>query len=85
MDLPVACTAKSDEIFFDIPSQLAARLHVMDLEIVATSASLAAPAITLNNSLTKPPIRIPVQAKPGSFWDWWIHEAFGIRSKNSWR
>ena len=85
MDLPMACTAKGDEIFFHIPSQLAARLHMMNLEIFGTSASLASPAITLDHSLTKPPIGIPVQAKPGLSWDWWIHDAFGIRSKNSWR
>ena len=85
MDLPVARTAKGDEILFHIASQLAARLHMMNLQIFGTSASLASPTIALNNSLTKPPIGIPVQAKSGSFWDWWIHEAFGIPSKNSWR
>jgi len=31
MDLLMAGTAKGDEIFFHIPSQQAARLHVMDL------------------------------------------------------
>jgi hypothetical protein len=31
MDLLMPCTAKGDEIFFRIASQLAARLNVMDL------------------------------------------------------
>ncbi len=81
----MASTAKGDEILLHIPSQLTARLHMMNLQIFGTSASLASPTIALNNTLTKFPIGIPVQAKPGSSWDWWIHEAFGIRSKNSWR
>lgn len=85
MDLPVACTAKGDEILFYISSQQAARLHMIDLQIFGTSALLASPTIALNNPLTKPPIGIPVQTKPWLSWDWWIHEAFGIRSKNSCR
>ena len=35
MDFSMACTAKSDEIFFHIASQLASRLHVMDLQILS--------------------------------------------------
>jgi hypothetical protein len=84
-DSLVACTAKGDEILFHIPSQEASRLHVMYLQIFGTSALLASPTIALNNPLTKPPIGIPVQAKPGLSWDSWIHDAFGIRSRNSWR
>jgi hypothetical protein len=60
----MAATTKSDEIFFHIRSQLASWLHVMDLQILRTSASLASPAITLEHLLTKPPIRIRIQAKP---------------------
>jgi hypothetical protein len=62
MDLPMAGTAKGDEIFFHIASQLAARLHMMNLHIFGTSALLASPTIALNNPLTKRPIGIPVQA-----------------------
>ncbi len=57
----------------------------MYLEIFATPASLASPTVALNHPLTKPPVGIPIQAKPELSWYWWIHEAFGIRSKNSWR
>jgi hypothetical protein len=81
----MAGTAKGDEISFHIASQLAARLHMMNLQIFGTSALLASPTIALNNPLTKHPIRILVQAKPGLSWDWRIHDAFGIRSKNSCR
>ena len=65
----MARTAKGDEIFFHIPSQMAARLHMMNLKIFGTSASLASPAIALEHLLTKPPIGIPVQAKSGLSWD----------------
>ena len=77
--------AKRNEIFFHIASQLAARLNVMYLQIFGTSASLASPAIALEHLLAKDSIGVAVQAKPWLSWDWWIHEAFGIRSKNSWR
>ena len=79
----MAPTAKGDEIFFHIPSQEASWLHVMDLEISRTSASLASPAIALEHLLAQRVIGIPVQAKPGSPWDRRIHDTFGIRSKIS--
>ena len=60
MDLPMARTAKGDEVFFHITSQMAARLHVMDLEIFGIAASLASPAIALEYLLAKPLIRVPV-------------------------
>ena len=60
MDLPMACTAKGDEVFFHVTSQMAAQLHVMDLEIFGTSASLASPAIALEYLFAKPLIRVPV-------------------------
>ncbi len=44
MDLPMARTAKGDEIFFHIASQKAARLPMMDLQILRPSAALAPPA-----------------------------------------
>lgn len=65
MDFSMKHTAKGYEIFFHIAPQKASLLHAMDLEIFGTPASLASPAITLEHLLTKPPIGIPVQAKPG--------------------
>jgi hypothetical protein len=85
MDFSMTYTAHGDEIFFRIASQMAARLPVMDLEIFGNSTSLAAPAIAFEHSLAQLSIEVPVQAKPGLSWDGWIHDAFGIRSKNSWR
>jgi hypothetical protein len=85
MDFSMAPTAQGEEIFFHIPSQQASQLNVMDLEVFGSSASLASPTIALENPLTKSPVGIPVQAKPGFSWDGWIHDTFGIRSKNSWR
>jgi hypothetical protein len=64
MDLPMAGTAKSDEVFFHITSQMASRLPMMDLEIFRTSASLAPPAIACEHLLAKPLVRILVQSNP---------------------
>jgi hypothetical protein len=64
MDLPVACTAKCDEILFHIASQTTSLVDVMDLEIFRTSASLASPAIAVEHLLAKPVIGIQIQAKP---------------------
>jgi len=69
MDALMACTANCDEIFFHVASLLAPRLNVMNLEIFGTTASLASPAITLENSLPKPPIGMSIQAKSGLFRD----------------
>ena len=60
MDFSMTHTAKGDEIFFHIPSQVTSRLHVMDLQILETSASLASPAIALEYLLAKSLIGIPV-------------------------
>jgi hypothetical protein len=64
VNFSMACAAERDEILFHIASQQAARLHVMDLQILGTSASLASPAITVEYSPTKPLIGIQIQAKP---------------------
>jgi hypothetical protein len=62
--LPMAGTAKSDEVFFHITSQMASRLPMMDLEISRTSASLASPAVACEHLLAKLLVRIPVQSNP---------------------
>jgi hypothetical protein len=56
----MAYAAKGDEIFFHIATQKTSRVNVMDLEIFGTTASLASPAIALENLLAEPPIGIPV-------------------------
>jgi len=61
----MAGTTKSDEIFFDIRSHKAARLHMMNLEIFVTSAPLAAPLIALEHLLPEAPVSVVFQAKPG--------------------
>jgi hypothetical protein len=63
MDLPMAHTAKGDEIFFHIPSQKAARLNMMNLQIFGTSASLAPPPISSEDLKPETPISTFVQAK----------------------
>jgi hypothetical protein len=64
MDFSVTYVAQGDEIFFHIASQLAARLHMMNLQILGTSTSLASPAIAVEHLLAKPMIGIQIQAKP---------------------
>jgi hypothetical protein len=66
MNLPMAGTAKGDEILFQIPSQKASRLPVMDLKISRNAASLASPPIACEHLLAKPLVRIPVQSNPRS-------------------
>ena len=59
MDFSMASTAKRNEIFFHITSQMASRLQMMDLKIFGTSASLASPTIAPEHLLAKSPVGIP--------------------------
>ena len=85
MDVPMAYAAKRDEIFCHIPSQLAAGLHMMNLQIFGASASLASPTIALEHLLAEHSISVPIQAKSGLSGHGQSHDAFGTRDKNSWR
>ena len=69
MDFSVAKATKGDEISFQVTSQLASWLHVMDLQILGAAASLTSPAVALEHLLAKRMIGIRGQAKPGSPWD----------------
>jgi len=60
MNLPMASMAKSDEVFFHITSQKAARQNMMNLKILRYSASLASPAIAFEHLSAKPLIRVPI-------------------------
>jgi len=62
MDLPMAGTAKGDEVFFHIASQKAARLNMMELEILGAPAPLASPAITFEHLLAKLLVRTQFQS-----------------------
>ena len=64
MDPAMAGTAKGDEIFFHIPSQRAARLHMMNLQICGRSALLPSPTIAFEHLPPEAPISVVVQAKP---------------------
>jgi hypothetical protein len=85
MGFPMARTAKGNENLSHIPSQLAARSHMMNPKFLGTSASLASPTIALEHLLAEPPIGIPAQPESPSSWDAKIHDAFGMRSRNSCR
>jgi hypothetical protein len=62
---------------------LAARLNVMNLKFLRTTALLASPTIAPEHLLAEAPIGIPVQAKSGLSGQGPSHDAFGIRSRNS--
>jgi hypothetical protein len=62
VDLPMAGTAKSDQVFFHIATQMALQVQMRDLEISGTSASLAAPVIACEHLLAKPPVGIRIQS-----------------------
>ena len=47
MNFSMAYAAKGDEIFFHIPSELAALLYMMNLQFCRTPAILASPAIPI--------------------------------------
>ena len=63
MDFAVAISAKRDEIFACVVTQLAPGANVVDLKTIRTTTVLASPAITLEDIGTKFAIRIRVQSK----------------------
>ena len=71
----MAQTAKGDEIFVHIVSEIASRLRRMYLKILRTPASLTSPAIAPEHLLTTRPVRITGQATP-----WTV-----LRLMSSWR
>ena len=83
MELPMAYTAQGDDIFIRIASQKATRLNVMDLQILGTSASLAAPAIALEYPAPEFPIGYWAELEPRSLGARSIHEALLSCSRNS--
>ena len=80
----MACVTKGNEVFFQIGSSLTLQLHMMNLEILGPAASLTSPAVALEHPRTKSLIGNWVQAQSKLSWNRWAHDAFGIRSKNSW-
>jgi hypothetical protein len=56
----MARTAKGNEIFSHILSQLAARPDMMNLKFLGNSASLTPPSIALEHLLAEHPIDIPI-------------------------
>lgn len=79
----MAWTAKGDEIFFHIASETASPLYMMDVQVFRTAAVLASPAIARKHLPAKRSIGILVESKPRLSRARRIHDAFGIRSKNS--
>ena len=61
MNLLVAGCAKGDQVLFSVVSQLASEADVVNLETDGATASLAAPPVSGEDPLAKPPIGLKVQ------------------------
>jgi len=66
VDVTVAISTKSDQIFGCVVTQPAPRANVVDLKMIGATAVLASPAVTLQHFDAKFAIRIWVQPKPRS-------------------
>ncbi len=82
MQLLVTLGTESDQVLFDIVSQAAPGVDVVDLEIRRSAAGLAAPAIALQHLLAQSTVGLGVEAEPGTVRDQTSHEAFLNCSKN---
>jgi hypothetical protein len=66
----VASNAKRNQVVHHIATQLAPRVHVMDLQIFHGSALLAAPTISFQHSPSKEDVIFLIQCEPWSFAAW---------------
>ena len=82
MDLVVAGGAEGDEVLLGVVAQSAPREDVVNLEVGAAAAVLAAPAVPLQHLLAQLTIGFWVEAKPGPPRVQVSHEAFLNCSKN---
>jgi len=60
----VTAAAQDDEVSFAIGSRLAPADHVVDLELIAPAATLAFPAIPLENFQLELAVSFEVEPKP---------------------
>ena len=63
---PMAQTTKCDQVSFSVVPKQAPRPDVVNLEILQHPASLAAPAVAIQDSLAECGIRFRVEKQPGS-------------------
>ena len=82
MQLLVTPGTESDQVLFGIVSQPAAQVDVVDLEVGAPAAVLAAPAIALQHLLAQLTIGLRVEPEPGAAREQASHDAFLSCSKN---
>ena len=75
MDLRVTCGTERDEVLFGIVSGLASVSFVMDLKVQPRAASLASPAIPLQDLSTELLVRFGIQPQTRAFRSDRAHEA----------
>jgi len=79
----VAVYAKRDEIVFPVSARVAAKLLMMDLQILHGAAGLTMPAVTLEDLLPQYPAGLLIEAKRPDFGERsrsfvsFTHDAFG--------
>ena len=67
MDLIVAPSAQSDEVFVRVIAEQTARSNVVNLEFPLTPALLAAPPVSLQHSFVQYLVRPLIEPQPGTF------------------
>ena|SRR6266404_9640535 len=75
MQLRMTCGTEGNQVQLGIVSGLASVLFMMDLKIHPCAASLASPAIPLQDLSTELLVRFRIQPQTRMFWSDWAHEA----------
>ena len=83
VDPGVAISAERDQIFLYVVTQQASRAHVVNLETIGSTATLASPTVALQHFGAEFAIRIRIQPKSLSPWLEIIHWTLPICCTNS--
>ena len=78
MHKSVARCAQGDQIVLGVVSELAPRVDVVDVEFARAPATLATPAIPLQDLLAQALVGLWVKLKPRAFWKEASHAALQI-------
>ena len=81
----MAFSAERDEVVLRVVTQCTSVFQVVHIEILCEPTYLTSPTIASEHLLAKPLIVVKFQTKSRLSRDVSIHDAFGIRSKNSCR
>ncbi len=82
MESLMTAAAEGDEVLFGVVPESASWMDVVNLEVCAPTAVLAAPPVARQDLLAQLTIGLRVEAEPGLAQDRTSHEAFLSCSKN---